>query len=114
MSDIEERIKLAIIRITSGKCHMRVPAEDTDPDLVLDECLREICRLKNPWQPIETAPKDGSTILLWDGVETTGYWKEYSFSPGSWQLAMTGSYAQDGDLDNPTHWAPLPEPPEGQ
>lgn len=38
--DIEERIKAAITRITSGQCSMRVPAEETDPDLVLDDCLR--------------------------------------------------------------------------
>lgn len=172
MSDIEERIKAAIIRITSGQCSMRVPAEETDPDLVLADCLAEIKRLRAAkwqpvevsdtdedayvidrlghllaeiaivvngpeptgtrwsyhdlpkkvqdrlfsknieWQPIETAPKDGTTVLLWDGIETTGYWKDYTFSPGCWQLALTGAYAQDADLDNPTHWAPLPNAPE--
>lgn len=46
MSDIEERIKAAILRITSGQCSMRVPAEETDPDLVLADCLTEIRRLR--------------------------------------------------------------------
>lgn len=45
--DIEERIKVAIRRILSGHGAMRIPAEETDPDLVLADCLREIRRLRN-------------------------------------------------------------------
>jgi len=112
--DIEERIKAAIARITSGQCSMRVPAEETDPDLVLADCLREIMRLRNPWQPIDTAPKDGTVVLLWDGIETTGYWQNYTFSPGSWCLCISGAYAQDAALDGPTHWAPLPAEPDSK
>lgn len=26
------------------------------------------------WQPIETAPKDGASILLYDGQTRVGYW----------------------------------------
>lgn len=44
--DIEDRIKAAIERITSGQGSMRVPAEETDPDLVLADCLTEIKRLR--------------------------------------------------------------------
>jgi hypothetical protein len=35
---IEERIDAAISRITSGHGGMRIPAEETDPDLVLADC----------------------------------------------------------------------------
>lgn len=46
MNDIEKRIAAAIERITSGHASMRVPAEETDPDLVLADCLAEIRRLR--------------------------------------------------------------------
>lgn len=44
--DIEERIEAAIERITCGFAPMRVPADGTDPDLVLADCLTEIRRLR--------------------------------------------------------------------
>lgn len=44
--DIEERIEAAIERITCGFAPMRVPADFTDPDLVLVDCLTEIRRLR--------------------------------------------------------------------
>ncbi|HDS1142894.1 TPA: hypothetical protein QDZ72_002473 [Stenotrophomonas maltophilia] len=46
MIDIEQRITAAIERITSGNAPMRVPADETDPDLVLAYCLAEIRRLR--------------------------------------------------------------------
>ena len=39
---LHERIDAAIKRITSGHGAMRIPAEDTDPDLVLMECRAHI------------------------------------------------------------------------
>lgn len=42
MSDLIERIDAAICRIANGDGPMRVPAEDTDPDMVLAECRKEI------------------------------------------------------------------------
>lgn len=44
--DIEHRIAAAIERITSGHAPMRVPADETDPDLVLADCLSEIRHLR--------------------------------------------------------------------
>lgn len=69
------------------------------------------------WQPIETAPKDGTPILIYcsdlgderysGAAITTVVWE------GTWSLCQCGTYAEDGDLfGTPSHWMPLPNPPE--
>lgn len=65
------------------------------------------------WLPIETAPKDATDLLLWNGVAVTGYWsKSYG---GYWRLVEAGSHAEDNSVDEPiTHWMPLPAPPKGE
>lgn len=85
------------------------------------------------WQPIETAPKDGTAILIWqpdgaknwympreslpdggiytlederllwfdDGRYAIGYWRPW----GGWGNRNSSTV-------EPTHWMPLPTPPE--
>lgn len=59
------------------------------------------------WQPIETAPKDGTEMVLWDGGPTFGVWRP----------AISGFYdcvggdPNDPEPFSPTHWMPLPSPP---
>lgn len=72
------------------------------------------------WQPIETAPKDGTPILLarkeyidiglWDHTHIC----RQGAAPGSWMSGFDGS-GPDGPEDDywPTHWMPLPQPPKG-
>lgn len=60
------------------------------------------------WQPIETAPKDGSVILLWNGSRVfAGWWCEL---PAEWRDDRDPDYVE-GPVDQPTRWAPWPEPP---
>lgn len=61
---------------------------------------------KDGWQPIETAPKDGSEIILFDPdyFQRSGFEGRYSAPRGNW----LSSY--DSPV-NPTHWRPLPAPP---
>ena len=56
------------------------------------------------WQPIDTAPRDGTAVLLchpaWDMFEVG----VYNAVARRWQQ-------RTGDLiDTPTHWTPLPDP----
>ena len=59
----------------------------------------------NMWQPIETAPKDGSFILLATpkGRIADGFWSTV-YGVWSWPYVMV----------EPTHWMPLPELPGAQ
>jgi hypothetical protein len=56
------------------------------------------------WQPIETAPKDETRVLLVASYGTmhTAFWRD-----GLWRCGGMGQY-----FNNPTHWMPLPEPPK--
>lgn len=65
------------------------------------------------WQPIETAPKDGTWVLgfkerkyVQDQIETW-HWVEAEDFVG-WEHA-----AEANDFyEQPTHWMPLPAPPK--
>jgi Protein of unknown function (DUF551) len=60
------------------------------------------------WQPIETAPKDGTAILLCVGRwMTVGHWHRVA---GGWS-SNGPVYSPYGLDEQPTHWQPLPEPP---
>jgi hypothetical protein len=71
------------------------------------------------WQPIETAPKDGTKIMLYCprlGVCGPGHWEvqRYLRRPkpfwSHWGETIWG--IQWLRADQPTHWMPLPEPPK--
>jgi hypothetical protein len=64
------------------------------------------------WKPIETAPKDGTIILIsprpglakYLGTVRIGKWAERN---GRWSFGEVAGRNVD-----PTHWQPLPEPPQ--
>ena len=65
------------------------------------------------WQPIETAPKDGASILVWDGkvvreVSWQDRWYGRTEQPG-WMIANCDE--EYGYYVEATHWMPLPKPP---
>lgn len=64
----------------------------------------------NEWQLIETAPKDGTCVLLFTTYGCIeGFWSDDEFlqdvCAASYDMAYT--YIQC----YPTHWMPLPPPP---
>jgi hypothetical protein len=64
------------------------------------------------WQPIETAPKDGTRILFLAYGDTVylGQWSDHwgSFEPEYSEVPMFNEPDDDRDV---THWMPLPLPP---
>jgi hypothetical protein len=66
---------------------------------------------QSQWQPIETAPKDGTEVLLYEkGSINIGCYDWCEFENGSFKH-WTGL---SDSLENPTHWQPLPTPPQEQ
>lgn len=92
---------------------------------------------RDGWQPIKTAPKDGTHILLYAGPQTFrgelvgprltyGYWlieehgeylgdcggecrcPEYGDTPEPFWMSEDGGFTEENP---PTHWRPLPSPP---
>ena len=79
------------------------------------------------WQPIETAPKDGTWVLLFGGKTSeddymrtgvlierpvTAFWNNSECYDEYWAFAFwDGDWREE--YSDPTHWMPLPEPPNG-
>ena len=64
------------------------------------------------WQPIETAPKDGVTVLVYmDGDVFQGQYKN-----NHWIFPFSnyhGCGCCSEENDSPSYWMPLPSPPKG-
>lgn len=70
------------------------------------------------WQPIETAPKDGTAILAWpiwgggfyspEGETQIAYVMRWEERKSIWVEASGEEYMQC----SPTHWMPLPPAPK--
>ncbi len=78
------------------------------------------------WQPIDTAPKDGTVVILYvpgtdSSVRLGWYVQEETVRHGKVIRSVDEWYWRDGFFsgifgqkdDAPTHWMPLPEPPAG-
>ena len=59
------------------------------------------------WQPIETAPMDGSWILTYTNLQ--GFDNEFMAVKYDHNYGWSGGAYTEL---KPTHWMPLPEPPQ--
>lgn len=69
---------------------------------------------RSQWQPIETAPMDGTIVMvtLWKGFLPSWISKaHWSADRNRW---LSGDPIEDmsGGLVTPSHWMPLPTPPK--
>lgn len=71
-----------------------------------------------PWQPIETAPKDGRSILVgvggWGKRVAQAEWDQWgdAADEGGWRCGRPGAKGYDDAGFEPTHWRELPAAPE--
>lgn len=73
---------------------------------------------REEWQPIETAPMDGSFVVLYGYFEKTfGVINDnpHEFRLGKWNNNFE-EWVDSWDVGGfpATHWKPLPQPPKGQ
>jgi hypothetical protein len=69
--------------------------------------IKDCLEAQLAWQPIETAPKTGISVLLWDeySSECTIGWYRINHEGDSWR----SEYELGIDA---THWMTLPNPPK--
>jgi len=110
--------------VVCGNCEAEGPAFSCEETGIMDKAI-VAWNQRNTWQPIETAPRDGTWVLLAGGecefneesdskgrAVTARWTTEFSCrdTSGRWQFAYYDSGVY-GEYENPTHWQPLPSPP---
>jgi Protein of unknown function (DUF551) len=84
-------------------------------DWVADQIVaagRRVGEVSDPWQPIDTAPKDGTWVLVWEtGINTkyspcevARWYEEGSLFEAGWRNSVK-------KLIYATRWMPLPAAP---
>lgn len=91
---------------------------------VMDETINILHsqgHLNQGWRDIESAPKDGTEVLVYcptmlDSGVCWAYYYKYKFQENNEIESIEGFYmGKDfGWCDNPTHWMPLPQPPKNE
>jgi hypothetical protein len=89
-----------------------IPRSEGDRELSL---VARVSRLANPWRPIETAPKDGRWMLIYDSAGP-GPKRDDDDYP-DWPPVMTARWERENGWtgegriwpEDPTHWMPIPE-----
>lgn len=121
----ELRAKLAAAQEESKRHKAMFDAINADFSKLEDQLAKAEQRVAE-WQPIETAPKDGTRILGWCaefGARETkmNFYGEGSIGHANWK---SGKGPRESGWDwtepkngwglnwNPTHWMPLPTPPK--
>lgn len=102
MTDIVERLRKNM-ELDAVKEIERLRSDIERHVSIAAEQATEIERLRSlsEWRPIESAPKDGTPVLLLAGVtKNVGWWAvdKWSYGGGRWG-------------NDVTHWLPLPPAP---
>jgi hypothetical protein len=68
------------------------------------------------WKPIETAPKDGTVVLLWARLSKPPSPNDFHRIVGFWhrsihQWKVSPEHLNGEEVLIASYWAPLPEPP---
>jgi len=117
LDEIEAALEIAIgypALVAGGVGNMPISRGRASSDAVISQALTALQTLRDKvgWQPIETAPRDGDWIIVVSGKNIIGD----SDTPYLARWAQEWSSFRNG-LNNdtkPTHWMPLPTPPESE
>jgi hypothetical protein len=109
IASLTQKLKLAQDELTTAINDSHTARED------LRQILNEVAKLylpESPWQPIETAPKDGNEILVkvrgQDTYVVVAWDDEDGKSPiHPWATLDGPNY----HADTFSHWMKIPEPP---
>ncbi len=111
-----------VIGLTSVALDAEFPKVQSDTAMAMALCFMAADR--PPWQPIESAPKDGTNILLMLGetiphlpdIRVGSYLSQAAAhelgEPGPTWLIWDTAFDRHCETA-PTHWMPLPAPPAG-
>jgi hypothetical protein len=67
---------------------------------------------KQGWQPIDSAPKDGTRIHVWWGRCVETFWVRRDDPNPKWSFEGWQPPQMIATKGQPTHWRPLPAPPK--
>jgi hypothetical protein len=73
-----------------------------------EEIKTEKPEAQSGWQPMESAPKDGTQVIVWDGGQVVAAHFDSSMWGNGW---VEWCYRSDADPVTPKLWMPLPCPP---
>ena len=118
----DEKLREAVAHVKDAygdNCWL--PYEDEDGAKafsVIESALSELAhrRAEQTWQPIETAPKDGTKVLLGRFVLNCPEGKNGRMAVDFWHTVNPHGYEGWGKFNTrywpATHWMPLPTPPK--
>lgn len=120
-------IVASIVREHSRECREPKPCQDCELEAEAIAALSAQADTKqaeplSSWMPIETAPQDGTRVLLWCPNRFGGFMEKGSFRRDANASPSEGPLWLDDIYDDystgyastplsPTHWQPLPAPP---
>lgn len=110
-TDAIRTIRAEVLRLADE--NTRLIAANRDAVDHFEQMKAELATLKAraQWQPIETAPKDGNRVLLWNRDWAAPFAGQfYGEAAGGWRL----DYRIAPFTHQPTHWMPLPPAPAEQ
>ena len=112
MGTVEDVIARALTKRSHNIGSPVIWSEHNEMILNISHALREAGKVRE-WEPIETAPKDETVILIamrndyGEGAFSvrSGWWMNTGCRP-DWSCCISSQ--------KPTHWMPLPPLPEGE
>lgn len=106
------------VRVSDLRTIVESRLEAQQSSLAAAQARLEELEAQQMWQPIETAPKDRTAILLCNRAGSfIGYYMpvyQSGYRPkGPWSSLLLNHehMPRDGAHEQPTHWMPLPQPP---